>query len=256
MSRTRFGGFATRLSGQVLQGKSAEAAAAPCAADAAVSPAGNSQAESQTKASTSRGPGLLNMAFPSTQQARPSRTARRSCSHAQRSEWASSIVCSIVSPHGQSTSTSGSAASTFSLATRKDFFPGPFRTWQPPANSTSSGVQCPPTKTGSAHSRKATEGLRTLERASAAEDISATRPRSADTAAAASLARPSATPRRNMSSKISSSVCGLKLSTEGSLSRPAMATLKSFGLTEQTSHRLCVRTTSGRSRRNSSSKTA
>mmetsp|Transcript_58157 Transcript_58157/g.154892 ORF Transcript_58157/g.154892 Transcript_58157/m.154892 type:complete len:283 (-) Transcript_58157:106-954(-) len=196
---------------------------------------------SQLSASTSLGPGLLNMALPSTQAARPSRTARRLLNQPFLSRCASLNVSSNVRPQGARTTKSGSAVVISSLATRKDFLLFTPMMCVPPANSTSSGVQCPPTKTGSTHSRKATDGRVPVNTV----DTCLTRSLNLFVASAASCANPNATPRRFISSSTASSVKGLKLNTTGSGFIPSMAANTSVGETEHTLQRSCVSTCVG-----------
>jgi len=148
-------------------------------------------------------------------------------------------------PQGQITTRSG-ADSTISSGVRGRLLaPGAPSECPPPAARTSSGVQCPPPKGGSHHSRKSTSGPGTygFTKSTALQY----RSRNCTMAACACASRPTASPTRSRSSKTCMIVAGFRFTTRGGvgISEATRCTVRRS--IEHTSHRSCVRITSGRS---------
>mmetsp|Transcript_48096 Transcript_48096/g.155558 ORF Transcript_48096/g.155558 Transcript_48096/m.155558 type:complete len:275 (+) Transcript_48096:419-1243(+) len=211
--------------------------------------------KSHSSASTSRGPGRLNIASPSTSTTRPSRTARSERHHSVLARAvASRRVMSRVSPHGARMTRSGSASTTAEGGTGNDFppplSPPALRGCSPPARSISCGVQCPPTYSGSDHSMKATRGLllpspSCRRRCSTRRSTAAIRSTSDACAALASSAMPTASPSCSTLASTSSRLSGLSDTTFGRgviLAASRSTVCRSMAHTEQMS---CVRMTSG-----------
>jgi len=117
----------------------------------AMSGCSQSTEHSHSSASTNLGPGRLNIASPSTNATRPSRTARKPGHHSFC--WkidASRFTASRSRPQQHTIIKSGSLSQSLLEDTAKDFpppaapLPG-LSGWQPPARSISCGVQWPPT---------------------------------------------------------------------------------------------------------------
>src|SRR6185503_5217225 len=194
---------------------------------------------------TTRGPGRLKYAGPSTTQTRPDRTAGSDDQPGRAvSAGSSASVRSGGNPHGASTSTSGAAATTTDQSTGSVCAPATPSTSVPPAAATWSGTQCPTGQTGSSHSSTTTRGR---GRPATAPAAAASRRSASASAVAARFDRPVSEPTVVSVPSTSASVVGSSETSRGPVSATRTASATCPYDTAQTSHSSWVRIRSGSS---------